>query len=173
MWRVRFSSSSQSAAFAVCLPSNPAAFVEPHELARLSEWWQYWKYEICDRFERFNSSSSLFLVISTLSAPQYALACEQNRTLDTRLQISASSIVAQQGGININGSLGCRIFEVGTASTFHIGVFDLESPWVVYVSELRAQIFGPILGLKELFLRILRYLSLECLLTSQSHSYLL
>src|SRR5271154_6880022 len=121
------------------------------------------RVRFCSHANAYCTSSFLFLFISTLSAPQYALACEQNRTLDTRLQISASSgVVAQQGGININGSLGCRIFEVDTASTFHIGVFDLESPWVVYVSELCTQIFGPILGLKELFLRILRYLSIGC-----------
>ena len=144
------------------LPSNPAAFVEADDLARLRDWWDYWKHILCNRYERFNSSSSLFLVISTLSAPQYALACEQNRTLDTRLQIVASSVVAQHGGrIHINGSLGCRISEVGTAF-FHIGVFDLENPWVVYISELRAQIFGPMLGLKELFVRILRHMATCC-----------
>jgi hypothetical protein len=63
-----------------------------------------------------------------------------------------------RGGVSINGSLGCRISEVGTGTAlmFHIGGFYLESPWVVYISELRAQILGPMLGLKELFVRILR-----------------
>lgn len=98
------------------------------------------------------------------------MACEQNRTLDTRLQIVPSSVVAQHGGISIRFGMMC---DLGSRQFIHIGVFDLETPWVVYVSELRAQIFGPILGMKELFVRILRYFSLECLLTSQSHSYLL
>ena len=146
----------------MCLPSKPANFIEPQDLERLRDWWEYYKYNICRDSERFNSSSSLFLVVSTLSAPQYALACEQNRTLDTSLLISASSVVGHhgggRGGVSINGSLGCRISEVGTGTAlmFHIGGFGLESPWGVYISELRAQILGPMLGLKELFVRILR-----------------
>jgi len=138
------------------MPTSPSTRVSTPDLGKLHDWWDYWKQQLVIHFQRYNTSAPLFLVASLLSTPQYAVCFTENHSLDTKLNISgAESVTSAEGVVKVRASPSCTIVETGSAFDFDNGAFDQDNPWVVFVNDLRADIFGPMTRFKELFVRLL------------------
>lgn len=75
------------------MPTSPATRVSTPDLTALHDGRDNYKHHLVAFFQRHNVSSSMFLVASLLTAPQYTVCCTETHSLETKVDITAAASV--------------------------------------------------------------------------------
>jgi hypothetical protein len=142
----------------VCIPTHPAQLHSTPSLASLDRWWAFYKHILALRTDIPSGPerSSIFLVTSTLTTPQYAICLTECQAKATTLEFTGATPAASADG-QISVSAGCTIREFGMTFGFDIGQANWREPWVIFTMNLYSNVWGPFRSLKSLCWKYFQY----------------
>jgi hypothetical protein len=137
-WRLEITKVTATAA--VCIPTQPTSYFHSDDLHRLREWWQQYRYNIAMHFSPIGRASSLFLVLSKKTTPQYGNCCVTNDVNSTILEITAPIISPE----TLSFSAGGQISEATRTFGFSFGRYEEDHPpWVIFITREKVRMWGP------------------------------
>jgi hypothetical protein len=155
-FHIEKSSATESAA--VCILTEPTEMHSTQSLASLDKWWIFYKHILALHTDipSGRGRSSIFLVTSTFTTPQFAICLTKCEAKATTLEFSGGTpVISEDGQFAVNA--GCTIKELGMTFGFHIGLTNLTNPWVVFAMNLYCNVWGPFSALKSQLWKLFQY----------------